>query len=358
MEVRAACVQEMRERPDDDLPRLVLADWFDENGDPDRAEFSRAQVKLSRMPRDDPSRMALKARAKDLLARHRERWLAEAGFSRPVSHRFRRGFLDHVWVNEEDLSSHDQTPWLREPLTKLSVHVQRPPLVKRLWTHPAFAHLRWLHLSGEGVAGEGVPGLAASPMFGALRTLVLNVQGLGDREMRVLARCANMPALSALKFHPDWVTEAGWDALASGPLFATLRALWLNDFLCVDDSADQAAAVIAGLPQMRGLRHLSITSSWLMDDGARALAGSDHLGGLRELVLCDNVLTDEGARALLCPRLGGLEVLDLRSNMEVDLGDALPERPRVYILKRGGRSYDDEIQRGLRILRFGDDEGP
>jgi uncharacterized protein (TIGR02996 family) len=26
--------------PDDDLPRLVLADWLEENGQPERAEFS------------------------------------------------------------------------------------------------------------------------------------------------------------------------------------------------------------------------------------------------------------------------------------------------------------------------------
>lgn len=32
--------------PDDDTPRLVLADWFDENGDPDRAEFVRLQCAL------------------------------------------------------------------------------------------------------------------------------------------------------------------------------------------------------------------------------------------------------------------------------------------------------------------------
>jgi uncharacterized protein (TIGR02996 family) len=32
------------ERPDDDAPRLVYADWLDENGEPDRAEFIRVQI--------------------------------------------------------------------------------------------------------------------------------------------------------------------------------------------------------------------------------------------------------------------------------------------------------------------------
>lgn len=32
------------DRPDDDLPRLVFADWLDEHGDGERAEFIRLQV--------------------------------------------------------------------------------------------------------------------------------------------------------------------------------------------------------------------------------------------------------------------------------------------------------------------------
>ena len=34
--------------PEDDAPRLVYADWLDENGDPDRAEFIRLQIRLGR----------------------------------------------------------------------------------------------------------------------------------------------------------------------------------------------------------------------------------------------------------------------------------------------------------------------
>lgn len=38
------------EMPDDDLPRLVAADWLDEHGDEARAEFIRAQVRLGTLP--------------------------------------------------------------------------------------------------------------------------------------------------------------------------------------------------------------------------------------------------------------------------------------------------------------------
>ena len=36
--------------PDDDVPRLIYADWLDEQGDATRAEFIRVQVELFRLP--------------------------------------------------------------------------------------------------------------------------------------------------------------------------------------------------------------------------------------------------------------------------------------------------------------------
>src|SRR5262245_929354 len=41
--LRAVC-----ENPDDDLPRLVFADWLDEHGEPKRAEFIRGEIELDR----------------------------------------------------------------------------------------------------------------------------------------------------------------------------------------------------------------------------------------------------------------------------------------------------------------------
>jgi uncharacterized protein (TIGR02996 family) len=42
------------DRPDDDTPRLVLADWLDDHGQPERAAFVRAQVELARTPAWEP----------------------------------------------------------------------------------------------------------------------------------------------------------------------------------------------------------------------------------------------------------------------------------------------------------------
>jgi uncharacterized protein (TIGR02996 family) len=54
--------------PDDDTPRLVLADYLEENDQPDRAALIRAQCELTRLPADDPGRKDLTEREAQLLA--------------------------------------------------------------------------------------------------------------------------------------------------------------------------------------------------------------------------------------------------------------------------------------------------
>src|SRR4051794_24990097 len=70
--LRAGC-----DEPDDDVHRLVYADWLVENGEPERAEFIRTQIELAKLDEDDPRRPALEDREAKLLADHHVRWLAE-----------------------------------------------------------------------------------------------------------------------------------------------------------------------------------------------------------------------------------------------------------------------------------------
>jgi uncharacterized protein (TIGR02996 family) len=71
-----ALLREARERPEDDGPRLVLADWLDEHGDPDRAEFIRLQVRCAPgSVLDADQRSRLQHRVRELLDRHGGAWL-------------------------------------------------------------------------------------------------------------------------------------------------------------------------------------------------------------------------------------------------------------------------------------------
>jgi uncharacterized protein (TIGR02996 family) len=59
------------DNPDDDLTRLAFADWLEEKGDAERADFIRLRVELwSQELQDKRERNG----AEDLLKHHRERW--------------------------------------------------------------------------------------------------------------------------------------------------------------------------------------------------------------------------------------------------------------------------------------------
>src|SRR5262245_19015896 len=64
-------------RPEDDAPRLIYADWLDEHGRPERAAFIRIQVEHSRLPKYDPRREVLGRLADRLFDRHGSDWVAE-----------------------------------------------------------------------------------------------------------------------------------------------------------------------------------------------------------------------------------------------------------------------------------------
>jgi len=65
----AALLRAVCECPADDAPRLIYADWLEENGGGERAEFVRVQCELARIPwvtDSNPRLLALRAREREL----------------------------------------------------------------------------------------------------------------------------------------------------------------------------------------------------------------------------------------------------------------------------------------------------
>jgi uncharacterized protein (TIGR02996 family) len=122
---RDALLRAVAAAPDDDLPRLVFADWFDENGDPDRAVFVRAQVEFARHWREgqglnDHARQQFRER----WAEHQARWRAELPALPGVLWDlvFHRGFIERVnVVTALSVVNHFEDLFDRTPLLHLIV---------------------------------------------------------------------------------------------------------------------------------------------------------------------------------------------------------------------------------------------
>ncbi len=85
----AACHRE----PDDDTPRLVLADWLEEHDDP-RGELMRLQVRLAALPAGDPEYDELFAQHQKWWKNYGRLWAKEVGSKLP----------DAMW----DIGPHDR----------------------------------------------------------------------------------------------------------------------------------------------------------------------------------------------------------------------------------------------------------
>src|SRR5262245_14967745 len=98
----AALLAAILAQPDEDVPRLMYADWLDEHGDAagrGHAAVIRLQIELTRGGLNDRRRKAVTDRCTALEKAHSKEWLAPfrvACGGVPVSHVFRRGFISDV----------------------------------------------------------------------------------------------------------------------------------------------------------------------------------------------------------------------------------------------------------------------
>ncbi len=117
MSAAPALLAAIRDRPDDDTPRLAYADWLDDAGDAARAEFVRVQVQLARLPDHDPARPALEDREHELLAAHEPAWLGVPPQAL-TEWDWQRGFVDEVTAEPEVLSDHGSDLFDRHPVRR------------------------------------------------------------------------------------------------------------------------------------------------------------------------------------------------------------------------------------------------
>jgi uncharacterized protein (TIGR02996 family) len=113
--LRAIC-----ENPEDDTVRLVYADWLQENGDEDRAEFIRLQIA-------EQHESSESVRANHLRVKHGRAWRAELPLTGVDLGAFRRGFVNRLhFKNIRFFREHADTMLAATPATDLRIeHVFR-----------------------------------------------------------------------------------------------------------------------------------------------------------------------------------------------------------------------------------------
>jgi uncharacterized protein (TIGR02996 family) len=113
----------IRQRPDDDAPRTVYADWLEEQGELSRANLIRLQCRLAELPAWEREAAAARRDIAQLLCDHGDRWRAELPVLAGVAWTtFRRGFVDAIRVDTVDtLYRHAAAIAEAAPVTRVEV---------------------------------------------------------------------------------------------------------------------------------------------------------------------------------------------------------------------------------------------
>jgi uncharacterized protein (TIGR02996 family) len=195
------------DQPDDDLRRRAFADWLEERGDYDRAEFIRLRVALSRVPEDEEDQTQVK-RAAELLDRHRTEWLGPlVDLADAYDWFFHRGLPDALSLTDKG--------WSAESVAELVAS-----------TH--LARLTELYLAFDKIGDAGVQAIATSPHLARLTLLDLSFTRIGNPGAQALAASPHLARLSTLILTYNEIGDAGAQALAASPHLTRLTKLWLT----------------------------------------------------------------------------------------------------------------------------------
>jgi uncharacterized protein (TIGR02996 family) len=366
MSDRDALLAAICAEPDEDTPRLVYADWCDENDEPQRAAFIRAQVELARMLPWEPFAVRFRWRAHDALRGDRFR----AGLPQLDGYHvaweerpFRRGFGWALQVRTlSEWPARVEPLFERQPVGRITfwhgllddwgrvaasarvAHLRelvfRASPIEPLWAlrdRPAargITDIYFQRASGPGMPevladlvgaplGRTVRGLhfhtgyeALNDQIDALNTgtplerLSFSVMGVTAEHVRRLFAGPVGAALAELHLHNEPLRADGLRALADG-LPPELRELTL---VSVGVHADGLEA-LAGCPRLIELRRLNLSRNPLPPRAVKVLAQARALAGLRSLALAECRIGDKGAKHLVASKFWpNLVELDLRNN--------------------------------------------
>jgi uncharacterized protein (TIGR02996 family) len=301
-------LQAIREAPDDDTPRLVYADWLDDQGDADgaaRAELIRLQCRLAGLSADDPARAALAAREKEVLDTHGPEW-TDLAFARWLGHREKKcrnpeghEFCKHVARGVrtrcalERLAKDDPRRAALEKKAKTlerrfenvfyrytSATVSTPLFEKYAFCRGFLENAtieNWLFVLCPGAVRD----------VGLVRRLEISDDALvdrGDQAVRRLVETFTEPWLIEFDMGAPIHSRERLHQLAEAPAVGKLErlAIWVEEV-----PGDEVAGILAASPRLANLRKLMLEVEGFTDAAVEALAGSPHLGQLTTLDLRD-----------------------------------------------------------------------
>jgi uncharacterized protein (TIGR02996 family) len=205
----------IREAPLDDAPRLIFADWLDEQGFAERAEFIRLQIEAARTEPDDVRQFEIETRLAELgqdgLCRMWAGHLPLEAITSFATEHFERGFFEQIRLSATDALVHAPRVMDLEPATTLAIS---GPLTtgesERLREAPWLSGIRHLRLASTRCGDEAAIRCLESPHLNNPQTIDLSDCGIGIPTVDFLAESELQPEVLNLAGNPTLNWEGMW----------------------------------------------------------------------------------------------------------------------------------------------------
>lgn len=322
-------LQSIRDDAGDDTVRLVYADWLEENGQLDRAEFIRVQCELAKTECDNSLYPHLKGRSDGLESDYGMQWTGPISKLSICTAYFHRGF-----VNRVSLYCSDDQEVLRPLHSTMNNNA-----VTELEYHLSFGHLP------ENQNAQLLNHLGDWHEAKSLRNLTLDYDrssddsGWLDDDIELLASNPNLSNLVSLDLSPS-VSPAQLSRLGRGIFVNSLKRFRAKMGRKIDPK--EWCEHWKWLPFISQLTELDVNIDWHTDESLTSMLTAD----LRDIQILDIRCNDvtEAAFDILhrWPRIRQIRKLNLTSN---NLGSQLLVRlmelpaDRLRALEIGGEMY-------------------
>ncbi len=394
-----AFLARIRECPEDDAPRLMFADWLDEQCDP-RGEFIRLQCALTRLSPDDPRRADLSQREQLLQEKHQAAWSARLqGLA--AAWTYRRGLIETIAVDAEAFLERGVEIFRHGPIRRVrfldaarcfTKLVDSPLLGKireidlcgnylgngginllvraRQLQHLEVLHLGFNDLTDQGLRSladishftnlrdlylddnrelntPGIRALADSPYFSQLRLLDLSGNSLNEAALRVIINGESLKQLDSLLFHGNPIGDAGLESLAHSDLLKRMLARSPALDLSRNQIGPIGVRALANAPALEGVQALNLSMNSIGNTGLTTLAQSRYVRNLKALNVLENRISDVGVIGLARSRLPEtLESINLTGNFITDDSIAALDNAAADFDWR--KKIDIQVDAGLR----------
>lgn len=311
-------IQAIQASPGDEIPRLVYADWLDDQGDP-RGELIRVQCEIARRPANDLERKRLQQRADELLEDYGELWLdplRQMGAIGVSACCFHRGLLERLKIPAGDFLQHAEALCQIEPALTCVQLTNLGPHLSGFVNAALPAQIIGWNLNANPLTSLECRTLAASAIARQVQALDLKFCQLDDECLAELC-LGTWPALLRLDLSSNRIGPNGAKALANQSAFPQLRALTLS----MNPILSQGATALFESNAFTGLEELHLASTGLANDVVSRIMDSARFPALKILNLRFNRLgIAEQTRLNQSPLSRRLQHLDLTGN----------ERPSSY----------------------------